>query len=330
MGDNDDARDVKRNVQNKKQYDDEKKAESSVAENIYSVCCGDSTDLDDEKKARNKPVADWIKNKDSKIVIIGAGPAGIHMAAQLQQRGYTNVIILEKQECLTSTANDSWNERGKSVTIRDEEFECVHEMGTCYLHPKYDEIRKLLKEYDPENTEISYGSDEREVILRAKEYNDNIVSKFQDNEDFKYEAMEWDEWLAGQVEKLTIPEVLQWIPDAVSYLPLKAAAEKYQRIHKDIFGDYHDEIRMNGQYTSDSVQFPPRPKPNKDVINMTTLQFMIKNDLQALIPNFIYNQSIQGILYHRILYISCSSHSGYMFMNNLCHSDNVFFKRIIR
>ena len=36
------------------------------------------------------------KRFDSKIGIVGGGPAGIHMAYQLYQRGYTNVTILEK------------------------------------------------------------------------------------------------------------------------------------------------------------------------------------------------------------------------------------------
>ena len=72
-------------------------------------------------------------------------------------------------------------------------------MGTVYLHPKYDEIFKLLKKYDPNNTVIAYGSKDREMVLRAKDYKDNIVEKFEDHE-FKYESMEWDDWMEAEVE----------------------------------------------------------------------------------------------------------------------------------
>ena len=39
-----------------------------------------------------------IKGPESfhtKIAIVGGGPAGVHMAYELKQRGYTNVTILE-------------------------------------------------------------------------------------------------------------------------------------------------------------------------------------------------------------------------------------------
>ena len=58
------------------------------------------------------------------------------MASLLLKKGYKNVTILEKNSPYTSTDNNMWNERGKSVTIKDDELECVHELGTCYLHPK--------------------------------------------------------------------------------------------------------------------------------------------------------------------------------------------------
>ena len=48
------------------------------------------------------------KNKGMKIVIIGGGASGIHMAFSLKQRGYTNINILEKNSYLggkTKTEN---------------------------------------------------------------------------------------------------------------------------------------------------------------------------------------------------------------------------------
>lgn len=37
-------------------------------------------------------------NTNRRIVIVGAGPAGIHMACQLIRLGYKNVVILEKDK----------------------------------------------------------------------------------------------------------------------------------------------------------------------------------------------------------------------------------------
>ena len=37
---------------------------------------------------------------------------------------------------------------------------------------------------------------------------------------------------------------------------IKSCTNKYVKLHKEIFGDYHDEMKINGEYNSDSVQFP--------------------------------------------------------------------------
>mmetsp|Transcript_64439 Transcript_64439/g.170677 ORF Transcript_64439/g.170677 Transcript_64439/m.170677 type:complete len:119 (+) Transcript_64439:450-806(+) len=47
--------------------------------------------------------------RDASIVIIGAGPAGLHMAFQLKKRGYTKITMQEKESRFG----------GKTVTIRD-------------------------------------------------------------------------------------------------------------------------------------------------------------------------------------------------------------------
>ena len=43
---------------------------------------------------------EWPKiagpQKDGRVCVVGAGPAGLHMALRLKQKGYTNVDILEK------------------------------------------------------------------------------------------------------------------------------------------------------------------------------------------------------------------------------------------
>ena len=71
-----------------------------------------------------------------KIAIVGAGPAGIHMAYLLKKKGFQNVGVYEKTDRIG----------GKSLTV--EHRNTFHEMGTCYTQPDYDEnIIALAKEY---------------------------------------------------------------------------------------------------------------------------------------------------------------------------------------
>eukprot|EP01084_Bolivina_argentea_P062230 113781_1 len=270
----------------------------------------DETELKSEQmQSLSNPLLQWSKNwtnnKNATIAIIGAGPSGIHMASLLLKKGYKNVTIFEKNAQYAENENDTWNERGKSVTIRDDEFNCVHEMGTCYLSPKYDEIEKLLQQYDPENTLIPYNKTERRLAVpkQPKNTKENILSKFNKNDEKtndkkyktnkEYKLLTWSEWADSEQEMLIIPEILQWLPDKLSALSAFAAAKKYIDLHAEIFGDYQDDDRINGHYFSDSLQFPPKPK-NMEDINMTFLQWILQNNLEAIIPNFIYSQSIQG------------------------------------
>ena len=77
------------------------------------------------------------KRLNDKIAIIGAGPSGIHMALMLKEKGFTNVLILERTDDLG----------GKSKTIRYRG--APQELGTVYLTPDYDDIIALLNKYVP-------------------------------------------------------------------------------------------------------------------------------------------------------------------------------------
>eukprot|EP01084_Bolivina_argentea_P188895 325027_1 len=103
-----------------------------------------------------------------KICIIGAGPAGIHMASLLIKQGYTSdqIVLLEKEDrcCGKSftrpdTDNPNYSQYGAPKTGVPNHYcghDIVHEMGTCYLHPEYHIISSLVKEYDPTNIEIPF------------------------------------------------------------------------------------------------------------------------------------------------------------------------------
>ena len=78
------------------------------------------------------------KSYSDKIGIVGGGPAGIHMALLLKQKGFKSVEVLES----------SGRIGGKSYTIMHRDV--PHEMGTCYLSPDYEtNIIPLVNKYVP-------------------------------------------------------------------------------------------------------------------------------------------------------------------------------------
>ena len=78
------------------------------------------------------------RSYNDRIVVVGAGSAGIHMALLLKQKGFNYVEILES----------SGRIGGKSYTIMHRDV--PHEMGTCFLSRDYDtSIIPLVNKYVP-------------------------------------------------------------------------------------------------------------------------------------------------------------------------------------
>src|SRR5690349_15606211 len=72
----------------------------------------------------------YPKNKTDRIIILGAGPAGIHIARELKRLGYSNVKILEQ--------NNRVGGKSKSVVVDN----VPYEMGTCFLSTSYTEVHR--------------------------------------------------------------------------------------------------------------------------------------------------------------------------------------------
>ena len=78
------------------------------------------------------------KSLNDRIAIVGAGPAGIHMALALKNRGFTNVRILEKTNRFG----------GKVLTLNRRG--AAQDIGAGYLAPDYNDlVVPLIEKYAP-------------------------------------------------------------------------------------------------------------------------------------------------------------------------------------
>ena len=146
------------------------------------------------------------KSYNNKIGIVGAGPAGIHMALLLKQKGFKNIEILESSDRIG----------GKSYTIMHRGV--PHEMGTCYVAPDYDtNIIPLIKKYIPGDlVNLVTGSVTVDGNLRFL--------------DFKLYA-------AFFVRKLLNTSDISIITNHTI-----SSMRKYVSLHKELLGEYDGEI----------------------------------------------------------------------------------------
>ena len=122
-------------------------------------------------------------NPEQKYVIVGAGPAGIHMASILAKKGCKNITILEKSDRIG----------GKACTVTDNDIDgVVHEFGACYLHAAYQPILKLLQEYDDDNKPVQNPSRATFGIIDYK--NDQFDEKHPDIDYSSKSEIDFTDW----------------------------------------------------------------------------------------------------------------------------------------
>lgn len=201
--------------------------------------------------------------KTSKICVIGAGPAGIHMASLLKKSGIKNVAVLERSHRIG----------GKSHTVTDVDG-VPHEMGTCYLHSGYGPIKDLIKEYGAGKTRPLSDSDDNRDVLGAD------LADIDGDGHPDHVAVDFGDWVFSATEKQTLPKLLHWLPDKLQAVAIFGAIKRYTNIHERIFGRY-------------AFSLPPEPNDLSE-ISMTFLEFLKKHNLEALIPMLVYSQSVQG------------------------------------
>ena len=102
--------------------------------------------------------------KSDRIAIVGAGPAGVHMASRLKQMGYTKTVLFERSDRVGGKSLTLYlNDTGECIQQKDKTGQmdtksCVaHDMGTCFLHNGYHSIVDLVNEYNLTTTVAPEG-----------------------------------------------------------------------------------------------------------------------------------------------------------------------------
>ncbi|CAK9009408.1 unnamed protein product [Durusdinium trenchii] len=203
-------------------------------------------------------------SKEKRVVIVGGGPAGVHMSACLATKGFKHVTLLEAEVEVG----------GKSLTVIDpSQPDVPHELGTCYMSPSYELIRKLLKEYDPTNEESTFANENKGRMVFGMNLSDEDKRKYT-------KGMEYFDWVLEEVEMKTTSKCCRCLPNSAQSVPIFAALIKYNKLHDSIFGKF-------------PYGMPPKPK-DWSKIDMTAMEFLKKNGLEILEPVFLYTQQVQG------------------------------------
>ncbi|CAJ1390134.1 unnamed protein product [Effrenium voratum] len=216
-----------------------------------------------------------------RIAIVGAGPAGVHMASRLRQMGHTETTLLERSDrvggkSLTIYLNEHGEECEQQMDAsgKVDTASCVaHEMGTCFLHNGYHSIRELVDEYNlthvvpPEGRAMfSHFSTDR---FHSQDMDEFVTSSIMDG--VRSGTIYAPSWAIGSKLKVMVA--------------LLRAVKKYNTLHKEIFGEV--EFSMPHRLSRETLQR----------INMTFLEFLQSNDLYALSGFLMFAHAAQGYGY---------------------------------
>lgn len=149
--------------------------------------------------------------KNQKIAIVGAGPAGIHMAYLLKKNGYNNVMIFEKSD------------RIGGMSYTKESHGVLHEAGTCYLTHGYHRLIKLLTE-EHLNDFIEIPAAMRKSVLPD------------------HKIISFPEWLTNELLKFGHNNFLTHLHKNFSVIDLITTIYRYNQLHQKIFGNYEYDL----------------------------------------------------------------------------------------
>ncbi len=193
--------------------------------------------------------------KGDRIAIVGAGPAGVHLAHLLKRRGYRSVTLFEREPGVG----------GRAMSVRHDGF--VHEMGACYIPEHYHEFRRLVREYDVGAFDTPKGHDR------------SIYTSEFDGTMREYPIAAYGERL---MEGLVRSGELGRASKVSRLVQLLAAIRRYFRLRTRLLGDSGYPLGV----TPSTAAAAELARPFLDVAR--------EHRLQVMLPYFRLAQSAQG------------------------------------
>lgn len=234
---------------------------------------------------------------DARIVVVGAGPSGLHMAFMLKKKGYRNITILEKTDRVGGKSYTLYfkadgtpcNQRplkpdGRTDWEKPIDRECrPMEQGTCFLHSGYHFVRNLVLELGlhgekpPANgPSTAVTAHDTQCVISKKVFEGSTTAEGIPK------AERFDLWGARLMEQEN-PGVSQ------NELSSRLSKEVFQyiKLHVEIF-----------RYEDPAYTFPSRPsKEHLDELSIPFETWLKKNGLTTLPAILSLAQAAQGYGY---------------------------------
>ncbi|MEN0063013.1 MAG: FAD-dependent oxidoreductase [Myxococcota bacterium] len=209
------------------------------------------------------------------VAIVGAGPAGLHLARRLLEKGI-GVHVLE--------ATDTVGGRTRTVDVGG----VLQELGAVYVTPQYTLLHELMADVglSPDNQLLPPGDDRRSA---------RQVFVDQDGLD-KPESVTLTKHLLGAVEAQTLTEALAphgvdedfidrlaaVLPDSLQVGTIAGDIFRYRTLHRELFGAY-------------TGRRPPKPSAAvlRD-LDTSFGEFLTKRGLGALLNLMTFSTTVQG------------------------------------
>ncbi|XP_065180588.1 uncharacterized protein LOC135811300 isoform X1 [Sycon ciliatum] len=168
-----------------------------------------------------------------RILIIGAGPAGVHMAMKMQKRGHA-VTILEKEQI-----------GGKAYTVNHRE--AAHEMGACYLSPDYELVVELLQEYGMSSQldvkqRTVWTDAKKDVGGKLRDWFYQAAKEAENDLDAKDSAIAW-EIFKQAIHYISHHRRLLLNYEETGFLPPRPSAEHLEELQMSI-ADFFDKYEL--------------------------------------------------------------------------------------
>lgn len=268
---------------------------------------------------------------DARILVVGAGPSGLHMARMLQKKGYHDITILEKTDRVggkSFTLYFDHDNRECQQGLDEPDWGCAQmEMGTCFLHNGYDRVRNL-------NNELGLHSELPPIIGQTTRDGKGGTGTEQvqaqaimSREHFGGEARPFKEYMGRLLKKVFRQSCAERMSAVKRELSFLASVEKYNLKHHELM-----------RYAHPGFTFPERPsKAALAELSKTFQDFLVDNNLTSLTAVLQVAQAAQGYgyltgvpAYYGLLWITpdvlCGS-AMYILLSKLrVHEGSVIFK----